>query len=102
MNFDPVFNAHELQASAHGRMLDQVISGDVLHLRIGNAAVIFEKRRQPTRRDVTGFVDGGQQNGAAVLTVPNRVIGAAAEKGNAEWGTSNNQGISPGCRSVRQ
>jgi len=88
VNLDAVVNSKKLQASPDGWMLNYVILADILDFCIGDATVIFEKRRQPATGDEAAFVDGGRQYRSPVLAVPNRVIGATPEKGNAKRSTS--------------
>src|SRR5215472_12073049 len=68
-------------------MLDRVVLVHVLNFGVGNAAVIFKKWRKVPAGNVTALVDGGGKDGAAVFTVPNRVVGAATKKRNAKRGT---------------
>ena len=59
MDLNTFFHLHELEASARGVVLNLRILGDILHPRIGNAAVMLEKRRQIAASDVAALVDGG-------------------------------------------
>jgi hypothetical protein len=51
--------------------------------------VILEKRRQPTARNKTGFVDGGREDRASVFPVPHGIVGAPAKERNAKWSACN-------------
>ena len=54
---------------------------------------MLEEGWQITAGNVEVFVNGGCQNLAAVLQVPSRVIGAAAEKGDAVRGAGNDHSV---------
>jgi hypothetical protein len=70
-------------------MLNLAITTDIFNFRIRNAAVVLKKRGQPPSGDVTRFIDRCRQDRAAMLAVPDRVVGAAAKKRNAKWGARN-------------
>src|SRR5580700_11718883 len=95
MNFHPVGDAHVFEASAHRRMLNLAIAADILNLRIRNAAVVLEKRRQPPGGDVARFVDRRGQHRAAMLSIPDWIVGPAAKKRYAKWSARNDHGVSP-------
>src|SRR2546427_9487603 len=80
MNFDALLNARELQARTHRRVFNLAIADDIFNSRIGNAAVIFEKRGQMSTSNVAAFVYRGRQYSAAVLSVPDRIIGTATKE----------------------
>ena len=101
MDFHSGVDAHELEAGADGRMLDLIIAGDIFHFRIRDAAVILEKGWQSARGDVAGLVDGGGQDGTAMFAVPDRVVGAAAEKGDAHGSASDDHCVAPKVRAER-
>src|ERR1700674_5203660 len=66
-------------------MLNQVVVGNVFNFRIGDATVVFEKRREPPTSDIAVLVDCGRQYRAAVLPEPHRIIGATSKKRNTKW-----------------
>src|SRR5580704_15874341 len=70
-------------------MFDRIILVDVFNSRIRNAAVIFEKWRQPPACDIAAFIDRCGQNRAAEFAKPNGIIGAATEERDTQR--------SPGC-----
>ena len=51
---------------------------------------VFEKRREVPKADVTVFVNGGADNGTAILAIPFWVIGSPAEKGDPERRSAHN------------
>jgi hypothetical protein len=51
-----------------------------LHFGINNANMMFEEWREITARQVTVFVNRRRQHRSAVLPIPGRVIGPAAEE----------------------
>ena len=61
-------------------MLKGTVIVDVFYLRIGNAAVIFEKGWQATTRDIATLVDRRGQYGTSELPKPNRIVGSSTEK----------------------
>ena len=65
-------------------MLNQIVFADILNLRVRDTAVIFEERRQPPARDKATFVDRGREHRTAILSVPDGIIRAASEKGDAK------------------
>src|SRR6516162_8822769 len=88
MDLDSFLDLQELQAGAHRRVLNDVIGGDIFVFRIQNTAVVLKKRRQPSASDIATLIDRGRQHRAAVVPVPERVIGPAAEEGNAKGSAS--------------
>ncbi len=98
MNFHPIGDAHVFQASAHRRMLNLAIAADILNFRIRNAAVVLEKRRQPPSGDVTRFVDCRGQHRAAMLAIPDWIVGPAAKKRYAKWSARDDHEVSPKTR----
>src|SRR5712692_1881990 len=84
MNLDSLVDAQILQASPGGWVFDRTVIIDVFNSRIGQAAIIFEKRRQLPTSDVAAFIDRSGKYSTSVFTVPNRVIGAAAKEGDTE------------------
>src|ERR1700678_1077491 len=62
MDFHTFSDPEMLQTAAHRGVLNSGIYADILHFRIGNTAVIFEKRRQPSARNEAGFIDGGRED----------------------------------------
>jgi hypothetical protein len=101
VNLDAVVDSEKLQASPNGRMLDYIVLADILDFCVGDATVVFEKRRQPATGDEAALVDGGRQYRSPVLAVPNRVIGTTSEKGDAKRSTSNDHVCSFPCVEVK-
>src|SRR5271157_5049700 len=90
MDLDALVNSQELQTAAHRWVLDGAIGADVFRFGVQDTAVVLEKRRQPSTSDVAPLIDCGRQHCAPVFTIPNRVIRAATEEGNAERSSGNN------------
>src|ERR1700722_14653813 len=84
VNLNSRIDTHELQASAHGRMLKRAVLVYVLNSRIGNAAVVFEERRQMPARNVAALINRSGEYRAAEFSKPNWIIGAATEERNTE------------------
>src|SRR5579871_1241262 len=59
-----------------------------LNPRIHDAGAVLEKWRQLAHADVAVFIDGRPDDGAAMLAIPVRIVGAAAEQGDAERGAA--------------
>src|ERR1700722_18466599 len=89
MDLDPTVDLQELQALARRRMLDPAIVIYVFNSRVRQAALILEKGREPSGRNVAALVDSGREHSAAVLAVPDGIIRASAEERNAKRSTSN-------------
>ena len=68
-----------------------------LDLAVDDADAVLEERRQIAAGEVAILVDGGGQDGAAVLPIPARVVGAAAEEGDAEGGSADDHSLTS-CR----
>src|SRR5262249_19461589 len=84
MDLDAAIHAKESQDLADGRMADLVEGLAILHLGVDDAEPVFEERRQIAAGDVAELVDRGGQDRSAVLPIPGRVIGPAAEEGDPE------------------
>jgi hypothetical protein len=80
MNFDAFIHSKKLKASTSGRMLDAAVLVNILNFRIGNAAVVLEKRRKTSTSDIATFVDGSRKDSATKLTVPDWIIRPAAKE----------------------
>src|SRR5580692_587748 len=80
-------------------MLNQVITGNILNFRIGDATEVLEERRQPSASDVAVLVDRGRQYRSPVLPRPNGVIRTASEKRNAKWRACDYHSFKPSSRS---
>src|SRR5580700_372955 len=74
-------------------MLEGTVVIDVFYLRIGDTAVIFEKRRQVAAGDVARLIDRRRQYSTAKFAEPNRIVGSSAEKRNSKWGTGYDHAI---------
>src|SRR5580704_11606694 len=98
MNFDSIGYFHVVQASAHRWMFNLGVAANVLNFGIGNSTVILKKGRQPSRGDITGFVDRRRQDRAAMFAIPHWIVGAATEKRYAKWGARNDHGVSRNVR----
>src|SRR5262249_20850007 len=77
MDFNSIFNFEKFQASSHGGVFDRTIAIDVLNFRIRDATVIFEKGWELATRYITTLVDRSGQYCAAMLPVPDGIIGTA-------------------------
>src|SRR5581483_3739899 len=77
-----------LQAPAHRGMLDVAIVRHILHLRVRDAAVVIEERRHAATGDIATLVDGRGEHGPAIFPVPHRIVGPAAEEGDAKGSAS--------------
>ena len=86
VNLDPILDLQELKTAAHRWVLDRVVSTNIFNFRIRDAAVIFEERWQTSSTsNVAALVDRGGQYRSPVLTIPNRIVCATTEKGDAKW-----------------
>ena len=88
VDLDAALDAEVAQDLADGGMGDLVDGLAVLHLGVDHAILVLEERRQIAAGDVAVLVDGGREDGAAVLPIPGRIVGAAAEEGDAKWGSA--------------
>jgi len=61
-------------------MLEVSILCHIFHFRVRNPAVMLEEWWQPSTGDVATLIDGGCQNRATVLAVPDWIVGATTEK----------------------
>src|SRR5579863_1472735 len=93
MDLNALLHAKKLQTSADRRVLNRAIAVHIFDFRVGNAAVVFEKWRQVTAGDVTTLVNRRGEYRTAMLTVPNRIISATAEKGDAQGSTRDNHAL---------
>src|ERR1700722_2043715 len=93
VNLNPFVHFHKLQTAADRGMLKATVLIDVFYLRIGDAAVIFEKRRQVPAGDVARLIDRRRQYSTAKFAEPNRIVGSSAEKRDSKWGTGYNHAI---------
>src|SRR5688572_6511983 len=71
-------------------MLDFINGLAVFNFGINNADLMFEERRKIAAAEITIFINGGSKNFAAMLAVPNGIIGAASKKRNAKRCAANN------------
>jgi len=94
MNFDTAIDLQVTQRFANGRMLNFINFVAALDLRINHPNSMLEKRRKKATSQIAVFVNGRRQHGAAMLPVPRRIIGSAAEKGDAIGRSSDNHGRS--------
>jgi hypothetical protein len=90
VNFHTLLDAEELKTSPHRRMLDVIVLRDVFNLRVRNAAMVFEKGRQPSASEEATLIDSRRQDGTAVLAVPDGIIGTSAKKGDTQGSASDN------------
>ena len=77
-------------------MLNRIVRANVFDLGVGDAAVVFEERWQPSTGDVAALVDRGRQYRATVLAIPNGIIGTTAEEGDTKRSASDDHGSFPG------
>src|SRR5262249_18558266 len=85
MDLEAVGDAHIGQHAAHGGMLDLGSILDQLDPRINDLGLVLEERRQAAGAGVAIFVRRGGDDRTAMLAEPGRIMGPAAEQGNAEW-----------------
>ena len=83
VDFDAVADAEIEEGFADGGVLDLLDGLDVLDDRIDDAGLVGEEGGQPAAGEVAVAGDGGGENGPAVFAIPGRIVGAAAEKGDA-------------------
>src|SRR5688572_4651398 len=85
---------------AHRRVDDLV---DLLHqldARIDDAVLVLEERRQLADGDVAVLVDRGAEHGAAMLAIPFRIVGAAAEQRKPERGAADDHSLEPSLKNA--
>src|SRR6516162_645906 len=80
MDFNSFVDPQVLQTTSDGWMFDRPVLVDVLDLRIRDAAVVFEKRRQTPDRDVAALIDRRCENSATELPVPDWIVSSSAKK----------------------
>ena len=80
VNFDSIVNSEKLQTTTNGGVLNRAVLINIFNFRVRNPGVIFKKRRKVTTGDIAAFIDRRGQDGATMLAVPDRVVGAATEK----------------------
>jgi len=85
VDFNAVLDAEILEAGSYGRMLDVSVILDRFDLRPDDAGFFVVERWKKARRDVTEFVYGSGEDGAAVIGIPTVIISAAAEERYAVW-----------------
>jgi hypothetical protein len=59
MNFNAIFDPEELQTTTHGWVFNFSISSHILNLRVGDAAVTLEERRQVPACNKATLIDRG-------------------------------------------
>src|SRR5207249_7725730 len=69
---------------AHRRVLDLLDARDELDPGVDDARGVLEERWQAPTEDEAVLVDRRREHAAAVDAVPGRVVGSAAEEGDAE------------------
>src|SRR5579864_179135 len=80
------------QNAANRWVLDLFDGLGQLHAGVHDAVAMFEERRQGAKGNVTVFVDGSAEHGAAVLVIPRWVISPAAKERDAEWRPAHDHG----------
>src|SRR5437867_1587503 len=73
-------------------MRDLINALAIFNTGIHNSDTMLKKRRQIPARDVTILVDGRSQYRAAMIAVPNGIVGAATEERDSKWGSANDHG----------
>ena len=66
--------------------------------RVNNAVAMLEKRREIAKADVTIFINGGANYGAAMPPIPYGIVGSPAEKRDAERRSAHDHRTGSGCR----
>ena len=100
VDLDAPLDPQEPQHLAGGGMLDLVDRAAGFVARIDDAEPVFEERRQSAAGDVAVLIDRRGKDRAAVLAVPRRVVGPAAEERDPEGGAGDDHaGIVIGRRS---
>ena len=84
VDLEALVHVQPFEHAANRRVLDLADLLDVLDDRVDDAELVIEERRQLANADVAVLVDGRRQHGAAMLAIPVRVVGAAAEERDAE------------------
>ena len=92
MDLHAARHGEELQNLPDGRMADLVDRLAVLVLGVDHAEAMLEERRQVAAGQVAVLVDRRGNHRAAVLPIPRRIVGAAAEKGNPKRRSADNHG----------
>ena len=80
MNFEALRRVEPFEHGPDRRMVDLRDFLHVLHYRVDHTKLVIEERRQLADADVAVLVDGGCQDGAAVLAVPRWIIRSAPEE----------------------
>ncbi len=81
MNFEPLIIAPcPGKDGTNCRVLDLFDGSHILNERIDDAVFVLEERRKVSAADMAIFIDRGRQHDPAVLLIPSRIVGAAAEK----------------------
>ena len=88
VQLDAALDVQILERLAHDGVFDLLDGAAGLDLAIDQANAVLEEGRQIAAGEVAVFVDGAGENGAAVNAIPRRIIGAAAEKGDAKRGAT--------------
>ena len=86
VDLDAPLDPQESQHLPGGGMLDLVDRAAGLVARIDDSQPVFEERRQTPAGDVAVFIDRRGKDRAAMLAVPRRVVGPAAEERDPEGG----------------
>src|SRR5262245_60733607 len=71
------------QSLADSRMLDLIDRLTAFDCRIDHVDPMIEERRQISARQIAILVDRPAKHDTAVLPIPGRVVGTAAEEGNS-------------------
>ena len=77
---NPLIDVKILQSISYSWMLDLMDVFTAFDFRPNYAKLMFKKRWQVATGNVAVFVDACCQNSTAMLTVPSRVVGAAAKE----------------------
>src|SRR5437667_10837025 len=80
MDFEPAVDSEVANDLTRGRVTDVVDRHAVLDLRVDDADLVLEKRRQVTTRQIAVFVDRGRQHRTTVFAIPLGIVGAATEE----------------------
>jgi hypothetical protein len=65
-------------------MHNVTVPDNIFHLRVGDAAVVLEKRRQVAASDKAALVDCRRQDGAPVFAKPDRIVRTPTEERDAK------------------
>ena len=92
MYLDTALHVEEAQHFPHRRVGDVACRLRFFDFRVDYAEAMLEEGRQMAAGNVAELINGGREDGAAVLAVPRGIVAAAAEKRDPKRGSADNHG----------